>query len=639
MRIRLLCLWVHLLTRLVADGFFLFLVSQKWAQQLPNSSFNSWFLAAVFIGFPILVLAPVGSALAQRFYARWVLFTTSTLALVAFVSAGKGPIIEFWIVSTVTLVVSLPTFKEQFWLGTRKGQVLFLRENAWLLAGSVAAYLSGLAFARYAMTTELEDFTLILILTLAYVLSMLSAMAVDFGSTQAPTNTSEESSLSGTVGRILRDRELCPLFLAPAILSGLLLGTSAVLISAQDNSMVWRSSLFIHWACWVGGGFVASALFLGWWWQPRRALGWVVIGAVGLFVTMFLSVWSGKTGTGIGMTLGICAGAAIVPLRSVGQAYLSPKERCDGLAIQDVLTALFVLVTLGIVFILHSFFGWSFDALLLLFLVLSVFTMVWLFLNYYRELVEILLETITCPFYRLRRHGPGRWTMPWTGSVIVIANHAALIDPLMLARAVPNRTIFMMTSSFYDLPLVKPLFKYIARAIRVQDSTFRREVPELKEAAKTLQQGECLVIFPEGRLRRKEEKPLQQFGQGVWFLLNECPETPVVTCWIEGTWGSYSSYEHGPPTKNKSLDVLRRIDVAIHDPVVIDKEMLKDRKALRKFLMERCLQTREFIRGAKPFPSETDAPKTATEEAITDTSDEEKPAEKSNDPTSGEPEG
>ena len=56
------------------------------------------------------------------------------------------------------------------------------------------------------------------------------------------------------------------------------------------------------------------------------------------------------------------------------------------------------------------------------------------------------------------------------------------------------------------------------------------------------------MVFPEGYLRRTEDRPLRRFGQGVWQILKARPDTPVFTAWIEGNWGSYTSYANGPPT-------------------------------------------------------------------------------------------
>jgi 1-acyl-sn-glycerol-3-phosphate acyltransferase len=136
---------------------------------------------------------------------------------------------------------------------------------------------------------------------------------------------------------------------------------------------------------------------------------------------------------------------------------------------------------------------------------------------------------------------------------------------------------------------------YLADAIRVEAAGFRRDIPELQKAIDALDAGKCLVIFPEGRLRRTQEQPLKMFGQGVWHILRERPETPVVVCWIEGGWGSYYSHFNGPPTKNKKLDIAHPIGVAVGEPHAIDAEILADQRKTRRYLMEQCLAARQYL--------------------------------------------
>ncbi len=97
---------------------------------------------------------------------------------------------------------------------------------------------------------------------------------------------------------------------------------------------------------------------------------------------------------------------------------------------------------------------------------------------------------------------------------------------------------------------------HLAETIRVEQSTFRREVPEIQKAISILDRGDCVLIFPEGGLRKKEENLIKQFGQGVWHILNARPQTPVVVCWIEGGWGSYFSYFNGPPDPKQAFRFL-----------------------------------------------------------------------------------
>ena len=99
--------------------------------------------------------------------------------------------------------------------------------------------------------------------------------------------------------------------------------------------------------------------------------------------------------------------------------------------------------------------------------------------------------------------------------MIVVANHCAWFDPVWLGKVLPRRFVPMMTSRFFDVPGMHWLFVNVARAIRVEESGFRRDVPELDDAVKALDRGSLLLLFPEGGLRRREVPPIKQFGQGV----------------------------------------------------------------------------------------------------------------------------
>src|SRR5262249_26298623 len=119
----------------------------------------------------------------------------------------------------------------------------------------------------------------------------------------------------------------------------------------------------------------------------------------------------------------------------------------------------------------------------------------------YRENIELLFEILLWPFYRIHGHGPGLEHFPRRGPVLVVANHSARFDPVWQAKVLPRRLIPLLTSHFYDLPLLRWVMKHVAHAIRVQASTYRREAPEIQEVVATLNRGEAVVIFPEGALR------------------------------------------------------------------------------------------------------------------------------------------
>jgi 1-acyl-sn-glycerol-3-phosphate acyltransferase len=307
----------------------------------------------------------------------------------------------------------------------------------------------------------------------------------------------------------------------------------------------------------------------------------------------------------VNVIVGTLGGVIVVPLSATFQADLPPAVRGSGTAICylaraasiALMTALFVTETVA-----PELQFWVLTAL-------AILAAVWAWWTFFRETLELALEILLFPMYRIRARGPGVAAFPCSGPLIVIANHSAWFDPVWLAKVLPRRLIPMMTSVFYDLPVMRWLMVHVAHAIRVQASTFRREVPELKEAVAVLDRGECLVIFPEGAMRKSAQQPLRPFGQGVWHILHERPGTPIVVCWIEGGWGSYFSYCNGPPTKNKRFDFRRAIDIAVTPPRMLPADLLENHKATRSFLMQACLEARAILGLEVPSLNAVDSKK------------------------------
>src|SRR5262245_2647013 len=340
---------------------------------------------------------------------------------------------------------------------------------------------------------------------------------------------------------------------------------------------------------WLVGGAAAGAIVPLLFWSPYRALGLVTYAALGWLAAAAHGVyWHQWPGWAHGLALGLVVGA-------LARARRGPEQVEENYAL-----AAAVLLGLGIAwgFILAER---PFDRAGYFVLVVSVALLALAITRLFRPLFEITCEPVLWLMYHVRGRGPGLTDFPRTGPCLVIADHACWFDPLFLAKILPRPVTPMMSARFYDLPVIRRLMVAFG-IIRVPEQAMKKDTPEVREAIAALDRGECVVIFPEGYLRRIEERVLRRFGQGIWQILQARPGTPVFACWIEGAWRSYTSYFNGPPTKNKKKDFRRPIDIGVSAAVTIPAGVLAEHLRTRIHLMNLVAQARAHIDLA-PLPA------------------------------------
>jgi 1-acyl-sn-glycerol-3-phosphate acyltransferase len=386
--------------------------------------------------------------------------------------------------------------------------------------------------------------------------------------------------------RILRDGEARAALMGWALLWAAPLAAAAALIRLPPSAET-LNALFLS-AVGAAVGFLVGGLNG----HPLRSLGWVSLGTTFLVLALGWPVLSGEPPW---LLIGLLFGAVAVPLHALYLTALPADARGNGVGLLH-----------GLTLVLAALLLWplsaSIDAGWLtkegVFAVLAVLAALGAAVAWWALLVptlELFTEWFLVPMYRIRLVGPGADRLPRRGPLLIVANHSAWSDPFWIGLVTPRHVRPMMTSRFYDLPVIRWLMVHVVRAIRVAHGGFRRETPELDEAAAALRNGECVAIFPEGGMRRSEDKLLHPFGQGVWRILCMQPLTSVVVCWIEGGWGSFTSYFRGPPTKNKRLDWRRPITIAAAEPEILSPDLLADKQRTRDYLWRRCLECRRHL--------------------------------------------
>jgi 1-acyl-sn-glycerol-3-phosphate acyltransferase len=122
----------------------------------------------------------------------------------------------------------------------------------------------------------------------------------------------------------------------------------------------------------------------------------------------------------------------------------------------------------------------------------------------------------------------GYENVPGTGGVIVAANHASYLDPLVVGAALKRRATYMAKEGLFKIPMIGEFvrsFSFPVRRDRPQPST-------IKEAVRRLKNGELIVMFPEGG--RSVGGSILDAKRGV-AVIAALSRVPVVPALVSGT--------------------------------------------------------------------------------------------------------
>jgi 1-acyl-sn-glycerol-3-phosphate acyltransferase len=354
--------------------------------------------------------------------------------------------------------------------------------------------------------------------------------------------------------------------------------TVAILVYNVPGDNAGRRWPLIALAIGAAVGAVIPFLF----WAPYRSLGLVVYSSLGWLIAAIYSVCTGHwPGWAHGLALGLIVGG-------LTRARRGPEPVEDN---YRLITAVLFGAGIAWAFVIRER---PFHAAGYFVLIFALGLFFWACVRLFRPLFEITLEPAMWLRYAVRGRGPGLTDFPRTGPCIIVANHACWLDPLFLAKVLPRPITPMMTAKFFDQPVIRRIVVAFG-VIRVPEKAVKKNTPEIQDAIAALDRGECVVIFPEGYLRRSEERMLRRFGQGIWQILQARPNTPIYACWLEGAWGSYMSYFNGPPTKNKKKDFRRPIGIGVSAATTVPAEVLSEHLPTRIHLMNLVIQARAHL--------------------------------------------
>lgn len=146
----------------------------------------------------------------------------------------------------------------------------------------------------------------------------------------------------------------------------------------------------------------------------------------------------------------------------------------------------------------------------------------WAFFAFIWILGNLLLR----PYFRLSCTNPPKISQPY----IIAANHASLLDGVVLQAALTRRLYFFLTITFYKMPILRWFFRAM-HFIPIFDAGGNKNA--LIEGVDRLRNGESIGIFPEGEVSRTGQ--LGKGKPGV-AILAETAQVVVIPAAIVGSY-------------------------------------------------------------------------------------------------------
>ncbi|MCA9575846.1 MAG: MFS transporter [Polyangiales bacterium] len=272
--------------------------------------------------------------------------------------------------------------------------------------------------------------------------------------------------------------------------------------------------------------------------------------------------------------ISVFGGFFTVPLYTLLQQRSADDERSRVIAGNNILNAVFMVAGAGMLAGLFAA-GMAIHQVFLVLAVLSAGVAVYLYSFMPEFLLRFYAFLLSRVMYRLTV--TGHHHIPETGPVVLVANHVAFNDWLIVGGSVRRPARFVMDHRISQTPVVSRLFRS-AKVIPIAPAHENEEVMEqaFAKIREELQNGEVVCIFPEGKLTSTGE--MNPFKAGIERIIAETP-VPVVPMALGGLWGSMFSRKDGPALSKPPSRFRAKITLDIGAPIPpeqVSAQLLED---------------------------------------------------------------
>ena len=130
-------------------------------------------------------------------------------------------------------------------------------------------------------------------------------------------------------------------------------------------------------------------------------------------------------------------------------------------------------------------------------------------------------------YHQLEVLSPPR--LPPSGAAILVCNHTSGLDPHLLQAPCKRLITWMMAREYYEIRGIKTILSNLGM---IPVSRNGRDMSAMREAMRSLKNGQVLGIFPEGRIETTRE--LLPFQTGVAMMAIKTG-VPVFPAYLDGT--------------------------------------------------------------------------------------------------------
>ena len=260
---------------------------------------------------------------------------------------------------------------------------------------------------------------------------------------------------------------------------------------------------------------------------------------------------------------GIASGLCIVPLTAYVQAEAPERTRGEIFGAIEFWSFAAMVAASGLFYALFNVLHIDIRFCMVLTGAATALAAVWALLRLPGAAARFLIVCLTRTLYRIDVRGLAN--LPRTGGALLVSNHTAYADAVVL-QSVTQRSIryLMSREIFKTWGWCRPIFRLMNTIpIHTHDGP-RKLIESLGTARDSLEQGDLVGIFPEGELTRTGM--LQPFHKGFESIVRKTT-CPIIPIHIDNLWGSIFSFRNGEPGWHWPRRLPLRVTVRIGAPL------------------------------------------------------------------------